>query len=276
LAEDALRRLAVRRRAARHARPAAPHERARPQCLADPLGQLRVRRFLGRGVGAALRVLPQIYSPHFAVPHQFRRGPAGGDGRRLGDAGRAGGWGRDRHAPQELRLGVHRALEHAARPGFRPHRGVHAGGRRSRGEKTVAALRLQNLRKSFGGLPAISDVSLEVAPGERRLIIGPNGAGKTTLFNLVTGDLLRDAGNVILFEEDVTRLAPHHRVHRGLARTYQIITLLHYGRGIVEGTRAEVVADPTTLDVYLGHRGSHVAGGRRSVRRQARAAWHLV
>jgi len=89
----------------------------------------------------------------------------------------------------------------------------------------VAALRLQNLRKSFGGLPAISDVSLEVAPGERRLIIGPNGAGKTTLFNLVTGDLPRDAGNVVLFEENVTRLAPHHRVHRGLARTYQIITL---------------------------------------------------
>ncbi len=89
----------------------------------------------------------------------------------------------------------------------------------------MAALRLQNLRKSFGGLPAISDVSLEVAPGERRLIIGPNGAGKTTLFNLVTGDLPRDAGNVVLFEKDVTHLAPHHRVHRGLARTYQIITL---------------------------------------------------
>jgi len=89
----------------------------------------------------------------------------------------------------------------------------------------VAALRLQNLRKSFGGLPAISDVSLEVAPGERRLIIGPNGAGKTTLFNLVTGDLPRDAGNIVLFGKDVTHLAPHHRVHRGLARTYQIITL---------------------------------------------------
>jgi branched-chain amino acid transport system ATP-binding protein len=89
----------------------------------------------------------------------------------------------------------------------------------------VAALRLQNLSKSFGGLPAISDVSLEVAPGERRLIIGPNGAGKTTLFNLVTGDLPRDAGSIALFGKDVTRLAPHRRVHRGLGRTYQIITL---------------------------------------------------
>jgi branched-chain amino acid transport system ATP-binding protein len=89
----------------------------------------------------------------------------------------------------------------------------------------MAALEIQNLKKSFGGLPAISDVSLAVAPGERRLIIGPNGAGKTTLFNLVTGDLPRDSGSILLFGEDVSRLATHRRVHRGLARTYQIITL---------------------------------------------------
>jgi branched-chain amino acid transport system ATP-binding protein len=88
-----------------------------------------------------------------------------------------------------------------------------------------AALRIESLKKSFGGLPAISGVSLEVAPGERRLIIGPNGAGKTTLFNLVTGDLPADAGNVLLFGENLTRLAPHRRAHLGLARTYQIITL---------------------------------------------------
>jgi branched-chain amino acid transport system ATP-binding protein len=89
----------------------------------------------------------------------------------------------------------------------------------------VAALQIHNLRKSFGGLPAISELSLEVAPGERRLIIGPNGAGKTTLFNLVTGDLPADAGRIVLFEREVTRLATHRRVHLGLARTYQIITL---------------------------------------------------
>ena len=87
------------------------------------------------------------------------------------------------------------------------------------------ALRIQSLKKSFGGLPAINDVSLDIAPGERRLIIGPNGAGKTTLFNLVTGDLPADAGSIFLLGEEVTGLAPHRRVHRGLARTYQIITL---------------------------------------------------
>ncbi|HEY5898469.1 MAG TPA: ABC transporter ATP-binding protein [Burkholderiales bacterium] len=89
----------------------------------------------------------------------------------------------------------------------------------------MAALRIQNLRKSFGGLPAIAGVSMEVAPGERRLIIGPNGAGKTTFFNLLTGDLKRDTGSIELFGEEVGRLATHQRVHRGLARTYQIITL---------------------------------------------------
>ena len=87
------------------------------------------------------------------------------------------------------------------------------------------ALQIGGLRKAFGGLPATDNVSLEVMPGERRLIIGPNGAGKTTLFNLVTGDLSPDAGTIALFGEEVSRLGPHRRAHRGLARTYQIITL---------------------------------------------------
>jgi branched-chain amino acid transport system ATP-binding protein len=89
----------------------------------------------------------------------------------------------------------------------------------------AAALRIAGLKKAFGGLPAIAEVSLEVAAGERRLIIGPNGAGKTTLFNLLTGDLPRDAGTILLFGDDVSRLSTWRRVHRGLARTYQIITL---------------------------------------------------
>jgi branched-chain amino acid transport system ATP-binding protein len=89
----------------------------------------------------------------------------------------------------------------------------------------MEALRVQNLKKAFGGLPAINDVSLAVESGERRLIIGPNGAGKTTFFNLLTGDLARDSGTIQLFGEEVARLPTHWRVHRGLARTYQIITL---------------------------------------------------
>jgi len=87
------------------------------------------------------------------------------------------------------------------------------------------ALEIRGLSKSFGGLPATSDVSLAVEAGERRLIIGPNGAGKTTLFNLITGDLRADSGSIRLFGEDVVRLRTDLRVHRGLARTFQIITL---------------------------------------------------
>src|SRR5689334_24068952 len=88
-----------------------------------------------------------------------------------------------------------------------------------------AALEVRNLKKSFGGLPATNDVTINVAEGERRLIIGPNGAGKTTLFNLITGDLRRDAGSILLFGREIARMKPHERAHCGLARTYQIITL---------------------------------------------------
>jgi branched-chain amino acid transport system ATP-binding protein len=90
---------------------------------------------------------------------------------------------------------------------------------------TVAALEITGLSKRFGGLPATNDVSFSVAPGERRLIIGPNGAGKTTLFNLITGDLTPDSGSVKLFGAELTGLPTQERVHLGLARTYQILTL---------------------------------------------------
>ena len=87
------------------------------------------------------------------------------------------------------------------------------------------ALELRGLEKAFGGLRVTANVSLSVAPGERRLIIGPNGAGKTTLFDLITGELPADAGSIRLFERDITRVPGPRRAHLGLARTYQIITL---------------------------------------------------
>jgi branched-chain amino acid transport system ATP-binding protein len=87
------------------------------------------------------------------------------------------------------------------------------------------ALEVTELNKAFGGLKVTQGVSLAVRPGERRLIIGPNGAGKTTLFNQISGDLRPNSGQIKLFGEDVTTLAPHRRAHRGLSRTYQIITL---------------------------------------------------
>jgi branched-chain amino acid transport system ATP-binding protein len=90
---------------------------------------------------------------------------------------------------------------------------------------SAPALEIASLNKRFGGLPATKNVSLKVMPGERRLIIGPNGAGKTTLFNLVTGDLTADSGSVKLFGQEMIGMHTHDRVHLGLARTYQILTL---------------------------------------------------
>jgi branched-chain amino acid transport system ATP-binding protein len=89
----------------------------------------------------------------------------------------------------------------------------------------TAALELSDLRKQFGGIRAIDGVSLTVPKGDRRLLLGPNGAGKTTLFNLITGDLKPTSGSVRLFGDDITGRPPHSCARRGLARTYQILTL---------------------------------------------------
>ncbi|MGH7314357.1 MAG: ABC transporter ATP-binding protein [Candidatus Rokuibacteriota bacterium] len=91
--------------------------------------------------------------------------------------------------------------------------------------RAVSALSLSNVSKAFGGLRAVDGVSLSVQAGERRAIIGPNGAGKTTLFSLISGEQPVTGGTIVLFGRDVTRLPPHRRAARGLARTYQITNL---------------------------------------------------
>ncbi len=83
----------------------------------------------------------------------------------------------------------------------------------------------QALTVRFGAVAALSEVSLDVAAGERRAVIGPNGAGKTTLFNAITGDLRAGSGGIRLDGHDVTRLASWRRARRGLARTFQRSTL---------------------------------------------------
>ena len=83
-------------------------------------------------------------------------------------------------------------------------------------------LETRGLVKRFGGIAATNDVSLQVEKGARHALIGPNGAGKTTLINLLTGVLEPTAGSVALDGEDITRLAAHRRVRRGLVRTFQI------------------------------------------------------
>ena len=78
------------------------------------------------------------------------------------------------------------------------------------------------LVKRFGGITATNNVTLNLRRGARHALIGPNGAGKTTLINLLTGVLDPTEGRIELEGQDITRLAPHQRVRRGLVRTFQI------------------------------------------------------
>jgi branched-chain amino acid transport system ATP-binding protein len=87
-------------------------------------------------------------------------------------------------------------------------------------------LRVEELRKSFGGLLVTDAVTLDVRPGEFFAIIGPNGAGKTTLINQICGLIAPDGGKVLLDGADVSRLPPHSRALRGLARSFQITSIL--------------------------------------------------
>ena len=83
-------------------------------------------------------------------------------------------------------------------------------------------LKVNKLTKSFGKVAAVHDLSFEVERGEILGIIGPNGAGKTTAFNLITGDIRPDQGEVIFNGQDVTYDATYRKCRMGIARTYQI------------------------------------------------------
>jgi ABC-type multidrug transport system fused ATPase/permease subunit len=91
----------------------------------------------------------------------------------------------------------------------------------------AATLVLQTvgLRKHFGGVQAVNGVDLAVPEGDLRAIIGPNGAGKTTLFNLITGDLPHDSGQIFFRVRGVSGLPPQALCRRGLARTFQVTSI---------------------------------------------------
>ena len=84
---------------------------------------------------------------------------------------------------------------------------------------------IEGLAKRFGGVVAVDNVSLSVAPGEIHALIGPNGAGKTTIVQQLCGALPPDSGRIFFAGHDITRLAFHERVARGLARSYQITSI---------------------------------------------------
>jgi branched-chain amino acid transport system ATP-binding protein len=89
-----------------------------------------------------------------------------------------------------------------------------------------ALLRVEHLSKSYGALRVTQDVSFDVRPGELHAIIGPNGAGKTTLIHQISGTAKPSAGRITFDGRDITRLGMPERVRAGLARSFQITSIL--------------------------------------------------
>jgi branched-chain amino acid transport system ATP-binding protein len=131
-------------------------------------------------------------------------------------------------------------------------------------------LRVQNLVRRFGGITATDDLSLEIAKGELHAIIGPNGAGKTTLITQLTGQLQPNSGTIHFNGRDITRLPAYRRSALGLARSFQITSLLK------DFTAADNVA--LAAQAHDGH-SFHFWGNARKekhLREAARAALSRV
>ena len=91
---------------------------------------------------------------------------------------------------------------------------------------SLTILNVSNLSKTFGGVVATDHLNLEIKHGELHAIIGPNGAGKTTLIAQLSGETLPDSGEIIFREENITALPPFKRSRLGIARSFQITSLM--------------------------------------------------
>ncbi|HXV81340.1 MAG TPA: ABC transporter ATP-binding protein [Candidatus Binatia bacterium] len=136
----------------------------------------------------------------------------------------------------------------------------------------MTLLTLDKVSKSFGGVAAVKNVSLAVETGEILGVMGPNGSGKTTLFNLVSGALIPDTGEIRFGGERINGLPPHRICRRGLARTFQLVRPflgltalenvlvgLGYGRVRLSGTVARNKAVELLLAVGLDGQSSRPA-----------------
>jgi branched-chain amino acid transport system ATP-binding protein len=119
-------------------------------------------------------------------------------------------------------------------------------------------LHLDHLRKNFGGLVVTDDVTFEVAPRELHAVIGPNGAGKTTLINQISGLIPADAGQIRFVGRDVTLLPVHTRAALGLARTFQITSVLP-GFSALENVALAVQARSGTSLRFFGRASTETA-----------------
>src|SRR5262249_23172262 len=157
----------------------------------------------------------------------------------------------------------------------------------------MALLSVTGIAKHFGGVVALDGADLTVETGTITGLIGPNGAGKTTLFNVVSGLIRPDTGQIVLDGEDVTGWRPDRMARRGMVRTFQIArgfphltvmeSLLVYGphqpgeamaavflarrhaataeRALIE--RARAIAARLNLEAVLDARASEISGGQK-------------
>lgn len=164
-------------------------------------------------------------------------------------------------------------------------------------------LRVQTLRKTFGGITAVDDATFAVEEGSLTGLIGPNGAGKSTTFDCITGALSPTSGSVYFKNEEITGLQPHEIANRGLVRTFQItrelaeMTVLENMmlapsgqagerllRSVIPGLRGTVIEQETeirdraweTLELFeidhlAGEYAGNLSGGQRKLLEMARA-----
>lgn len=126
-------------------------------------------------------------------------------------------------------------------------------------------LRISNLSKHFGGVAAVSGITLDVMRKETLAIIGPNGAGKTTLYNMLSGRMVPTAGKIVFEEHDITGLPPHRISRLGVSRSFQINNIF------TEMTVRENVE--VALTAYHGdsRRWSNIASNNRPIQKEADA-----
>jgi branched-chain amino acid transport system ATP-binding protein len=129
-----------------------------------------------------------------------------------------------------------------------------------------SVLTAQDVSVQFGGLSALSAVSLSVPPAQIVGLIGPNGAGKTTMFNVLTGLQSAQSGQVIYQDDDITKWAPHRRGRAGIARTFQRLALF---------TRM-TVHDNLVASWESAHRGGVLGRGRAQRRQKVQDVMDLL
>lgn len=113
-------------------------------------------------------------------------------------------------------------------------------------------LETRELRKAFGGLVAVNDVSIQVERGHLHSIIGPNGAGKTTFFNLLTGNLRPTSGELLYNGKSITRTPLHRRAHLGIGRSFQV-TNVFSNLSVFENVRLAAQAIDGASMVIFSH-----------------------